>query len=403
MHTSPTMPRKLDLIQVQRGLFAVFVMLYHIRGAEWLASQANGIDDILLSSHVFGNLSHSGIDVFFAISGFIMVYITMNDGFGVKAAGSFIFRKAARVYPTWWLFLGLFCVLMVLIVGTPWHPEHLRQGMSGPVFVLKSIFLIPQETPTPVLQVGWTLVHEQYFYILFALLMLLPRRLLPICLAIWATIPLGLMIFAPEATKSMPALRLITHPMTLEFITGAFAGLAFLRWGGKFALPLGAIGTLLYIVMVSVASVERVEFEPAYRVTCFILPVTLMVYGAAGIQNLVKDSKIVGKAAIFGDWSFSLYLSHPLVLAVLPGLFERAANLMEGKLGVSTSTVALIRLGTPGITDNLIFITTASTLCILVGAIGYYGFERPVARLIGRARARKTHPQTPENASSSAG
>jgi exopolysaccharide production protein ExoZ len=53
--------------------------------------------------------------------------------------------------------------------------------------VLASILLLPQ-AGRPLLVVGWTLVHEMYFYLVFSIGMLIPRRGLPWLLSGWVAV-----------------------------------------------------------------------------------------------------------------------------------------------------------------------------------------------------------------------
>ena len=132
-----------------------------------------------------------GVDLFFVISGFIMVWVAGALPRGTASARDFMFARVTRIYPLWWLFAGAMALFLLYFKGVPWDPERLDpKELDGAVHLIKSLFLWPQPTH-PVLGVGWTLVHEMYFYVGFALLLLcVPLRWRLRALLAWGAIVL---------------------------------------------------------------------------------------------------------------------------------------------------------------------------------------------------------------------
>lgn len=85
-----------------------------------------------------------GVDIFFAISGFVMVVVTAGIWGRPGTAEPFLVRRAIRVVPLYWLFT-VFKVLLLLAlpalavstVLTPWH-------------VISSFLFIPASIELPV-------------------------------------------------------------------------------------------------------------------------------------------------------------------------------------------------------------------------------------------------------------
>jgi len=75
-----------------------------------------------------------------------------------------------------------------------------------------------------------------------------------------------------------------------------------------------------------------------------------------------------------GDWSYSLYLSHYLVLI---GIIRLAR---EAKPYIPESITAQFSLGAPGIWDNAAFTLAAAILSIIAAALSYYMIERPILK-----------------------
>ena len=112
----------------------------------------------------------SGVDLFFVISGFVMVTITGNQFQRAGFVREFLFHRITRIYPLYWLFTLL--ALAVLLA----RPDMLKRSFEAQELV-RSVLLLPQDG-LPLLMVGWTLIHEMYFYIVFSLLLVSERRVL---------------------------------------------------------------------------------------------------------------------------------------------------------------------------------------------------------------------------------
>ncbi|MBU6268684.1 MAG: acyltransferase [Sphingomonadales bacterium] len=99
-----------------------------------------------------------GVDLFFAISGFVMI---VSTGRSIPAPATFLRRRVIRVAPLYWL-ATLFTVGWYHVLGKPPQPGA----------VIHSLLFLPHAGPTgrvaPVLDVGWTLNYEFAFYALFA-------------------------------------------------------------------------------------------------------------------------------------------------------------------------------------------------------------------------------------------
>ena len=61
------------------------------------------------------------------------------------------------------------------------------QGDGEKLSIWKAFLLIPQK-PTPLVAQGWTLVHELYFYLIFALLLRVRQSWVPAALLTWGAL-----------------------------------------------------------------------------------------------------------------------------------------------------------------------------------------------------------------------
>jgi len=115
----------------------------------------------------------SGVDVFFVISGFIMLATTR--GRDTTAAG-FLVRRLLRVAPLYWL------ATLAMLAGSLLAPAAFHTLRYSAATVVESLLFIPHWSLAfpgnawPVLVPGWTLNYEMFFYVLFALSLALPAR-----------------------------------------------------------------------------------------------------------------------------------------------------------------------------------------------------------------------------------
>jgi exopolysaccharide production protein ExoZ len=334
------MPDKLRNIQGLRAIAVLLVMLIHIQ-----ANELRSAGDALLSPWLYHGVA--GVDLFFVISGFVMVWITQRGDRPIHI-GHFLYSRATRVYPAVWLWTTV-AIIGFVMSGT------LQQWLEHSD-LLFSYLLLPQSN-APLLGLSWTLIHELYFYLVFSALLLVPRRMLWIGLLVWAGF-----IWAGHAAgwaDLNPNVRLIFHSLTLEFIAGAFIGLIVLRWSppkpGLIAL-FGAAGMIAGALFLG--EPDPGEYPKQWgRVLAFLPGASLLVLGCASLDRQNAWS-MPGMLVQLGDWSYSLYLSHLIVIAAIAHVWTRFAQ--------------------PGPWDNLLVIMVMAGAPIIVAMVGYYGFEHPV-------------------------
>jgi len=98
--------RKLPAVQVLRGIAAAMVVFHHA-GAVIPAADAQR--SWILRSHLT-LIGAAGVDIFFVISGFIMFYTHGHVG-GSREAGLFLWKRALRIYPPYWLWTSVLILI----------------------------------------------------------------------------------------------------------------------------------------------------------------------------------------------------------------------------------------------------------------------------------------------------
>lgn len=374
---------KLTSIQALRGIAALAVFLCHLIAIEEAhAGRSQKLTDFWI------NGAH-GVDLFFVISGFIMVWVAADLKRGISTAGAFLYSRITRIYPLWWLFAGTMAVFLIIFRGVPWDITRIEPaGIDGPTHLLKSFLLLPQPEH-PVLGVGWTLVHEMYFYLGFALLILLvPRKWRLAGLLTWAAAVTVGALAGLTSSFGNTLVDLIFYPMTLQFVAGALVGYAIKAGWRRFATPLailGVIGLIVSFLEIDIAMADAVAGALGYdqlpqfgahwrRTFTYGIPAALLIYGLVVLEMERGLGAYIPKLMVsLGDWSYSLYLCHVLVISA-----------------VGRVTYGLVSPESPLATAAYLVLVTFAT--ILTAALTYHLFERPSIRLFRRWRPQPGKP-----------
>jgi exopolysaccharide production protein ExoZ len=341
---------KLLTLQVARGVAANLVVISHLTLVD--AKYGGGT----MPPFLFYGIA--GVDVFFVLSGFVMVAIAGRD----IRSDQFLWRRAVRIYPTYWL------VSLVVLGVSLVFPAIVNSSIQGPISIWRSFLLIPQET-LPLLAVGWTLIHEMYFYLVFALLLFF-RIPVPTGLVMWSAFLVLCAAFVPPGhIAASPVLTVLLSPLTAEFMMGAVAGVLYRTGAVRWALGAGSIGLLAIaatIVFVAPAlSLAKNIHLDSWRVILFGAPAALIIYALAAWELRTSPHAPAILVAL-GDWSYATYLVHVLVLSAL------------GRM------IAVV--SSPGIGTTLLLAGFGLVATNLAGGATFHLFERPLLMKLHKLR-----------------
>ncbi|HBL7130421.1 TPA: acyltransferase [Serratia marcescens] len=323
------MKDKIESIQILRGLAALSVVLFHYR--YYLVPDGSSV---AIPNMLFG-WGAIGVDLFFVISGFIMVYITNDKTVGMKASFEFIVNRLTRILPTYYIIL-----LFVFLTGGAMSIFHYPEKTNTLISALT--FHPYTNSPAPLyindegmFNVRWTLNYELYFYLAFSLCLLVRHRLL--ALACWFSFPAILACFTGQNVTFLTAgyefnsslLRFFTNPIIIEFGFGMLTGYLYKHFKGRneklfFALAILTLATTIYLVVTG-----RL---PAYNLSTSFVFSLLVLFFALGNNIIVKVTP--SPVIVLGNISFSWYLLHsPLASFISDKVEKEHPNLMHSSLG----------------------------------------------------------------------
>jgi peptidoglycan/LPS O-acetylase OafA/YrhL len=316
--------RKLLLVQTLRAAAALLVVGEHI--SDLLAQRMR------LTHFVFANGS-SGVDIFFVISGLVMVVSSQPLVHRSNPGGTFFRRRLERIVPLYWIATTLALIFNFAL------PQLAANGRPALWRVVASYFFLPSARGTPVfpvLAVGWTLNYEMVFYVFFACalgLRVSPLRVLTPALGTIAVI-------AFLAKPGVPGVVVYEDRIVLEFLYGVVLGMAVVagRVPGKFWSAVMAVSGFAVLL----------TMEPTFTMTrplIWGIPALAIVAGAIGLERTVGQ-RVPGWILEIGDASYAIYLFHGFVLPVVGmalmriGLSKSATVVLAVAAGMLGSTLA---------------------------------------------------------------
>ncbi|ENF6039687.1 acyltransferase [Citrobacter amalonaticus] len=294
-------------IHYLRGLAALAVVAFHLRPLIDNVYAQKNLGQLLFSH---GDL---GVDLFFIISGFIITLATTKKT--TNYIIDFVIKRTFRIYPV--LIIGLMGIFFLmpnddlLNIMRSAIPLHLDYAKEAPYFGYNSLIT------------AWTLTYELYFYFIFLIAMTISHKYRAfVCSAILMSIVFisqiyfnGYIDFSGHSTAKiestsniMTLIKFSSSPMLLEFVVGMMLY--------EFRKVVTRI-PLANIISFSLTAFVICSFFSGYRSSHGPLN-----YGAWGVSlliaTLIYDSKHgikENKALSFlGDISYSLYISHVLVI-----------------------------------------------------------------------------------------
>ena len=356
-----------------RGLLAMWVYLGHL-------SNAVGFKNYVLGMHALA------VDLFMILSGFLMVY-TWKTAISIEHSFSFSLRHNAypfyanrffRIAPLYFLLLLIcYCFLTELaemhdyaqkLIPPPWaekisnfNPQTLWDFASFKWLFLHGTFTfgaIPgMESTTPL--PDWSLSLEMQFYLIMPLLLLLLGQMPIILLAIITAV---LALNAPSLFGSYLNPGSIAHfgqPSFIAFRLNAFmAGMVVAFWLRDSQLSKPSLKTNVFTVLSGLICILPLS-KPV--ILGYVIFVVLVLYRVPSLNKALSIKPL----RFLGDVSYSLYLSHLLIIIPVVYWLLQQPDFM--------SLSSLMRFGLAlGITAPLI---------ILVSYILFRGIEIPSIRM----------------------
>lgn len=302
-----------------------------------------------------------GVDLFFVISGFVMMTSSWRHLHEPGYGRVFLLRRLVRIGPMYWIATTMNLVLLAVLPSlVPERPSALR--------VLLSYLFVSTRSPTgrmePLHGVGWTLVFEMAFYLVFAVALALRANVLLVCVVVFTACTAGGLLRPDRFTS--PA-WVYLDPVVLYFVAGLVIG----RWVCDRATR-PALLWMAYLLVVWTLNALLRSGGDAFAWHLLLRPVlvTVVVVAVVLLEPLTR-TRVPAPLVLLGDASYSLYLFHPFIGPVVVVVLARLG------LGVPWVSVALVLLAS-----------------VVGSAVLYAVVERPLTRALQRwTPGLRPHPQ----------
>ena len=314
-------------IEVLRAIAVLGVLFHHLQGSLFT-------DPVPLLEKIHGWAQPWwGVDLFFAISGFVIARSLIPTLQGCtnrreywQQTRNFWLRRAFRLLPSAWLWLALMLLACVFLnrsgaFGT--LSANLQATLAGVLqyanFRFADSFFHYEYGSS---FVYWSLALEEQFYLLFPLLILLFRQRL-----VWALLALVAVQILTVRTPLLMVVR--TDALALGVLLAMWSAQpGYQRWEPTFLRrPWAAIATFIAIgSLLSFMATDRFTFAP-YRIGSIAVLGALLVWIASYNRDYLMPAGAVQRVlAWVGSGSYGMYLIHIPAYQLVRELIFRLQN-----------------------------------------------------------------------------
>lgn len=324
------LPARIPVLDGLRGVAILSVMAYHF----WFYGTVFGHT---IWERVYSHaaaVGWIGVDLFFVLSGFLITGILYDSRHDPHYYRVFYARRTVRIFPLYYAFLTLFCVIVPMALGLFHRPElaPIHDSTAVKLFVwsytlnwyegFKGFSVVSAS-----LQHFWSLSIEEQFYLAwpFLVVTLSRRRLMGLCAALMI---LGFFLRIVLFRLHLPdAAYTWTFCRTDSLAVGAIVALAArdphdwkvaVNWARRLTLPALCL-TAPLIALLGL----RLQFIPEqFALSSFLYTLLGIFFGgclvmamSAGAETLTHRSLSSPFLRFFGKYSYCLYICHqPLIV-----------------------------------------------------------------------------------------
>ncbi|MDE1162357.1 MAG: acyltransferase [Acidobacteriaceae bacterium] len=322
MKEPTAMRRKYLGLQILRFVAAFMVLVTH---SGYYASER------LAGGFGYWKNGAAGVDIFFVLSGFVMIYSSTKLFGDPKGWKIFAERRIVRIVPLYWLATTAKVILLLVASGVVLHAK------LGMFEVIASYLFLPSRNSTgeigPLLGVGWTLNFEMFFYFLFTLALWLRLNVYRFVGSVLILLSCGAFIRHSE----WPAISFYLKVSVLEFLYGMLIARACMK--GRH-LPVNAAVAVLLLAFWALVT----PWQPMLRAHAIShgLAAALIIYSMASLED--RLTRIPNFVLYLADASYAIYLFHSLIAPGVPAVFAKL-HLTKPWLSIICSVLVSLGVG----------------------------------------------------------
>jgi exopolysaccharide production protein ExoZ len=310
--------QRMAALEGLRGVAAFLVVIHHY--VNWVIDYTQPGSLQALVYGVAGHLGATGVQLFFVLSGFLIHFILMSRP---QKYGPFLKRRIVRVVPLAW-----FCISLALFIMFM-RGRYEVPAMTGNIWIdiIGNYLLIPGIFPALALyQVTWTLSYEMLFYAVCPLLVMMYQafRLTSLArvaislsfvpLIFWLSryhFSVAYFVVGVLVAEALPLLKRHDRLAFFTNLAAIFYAVPMIIWNQFIAGELARY------------PLETKGIWTIMQQFCFLGPAFfLLVAATVGPEKSLARILALTPIRFIGAISYSLYLTHILVLGGLMALFH---------------------------------------------------------------------------------
>ncbi|MDB0048987.1 acyltransferase [Candidatus Pelagibacter sp.] len=319
----------IENLQSLRAFAAINVVIFHILGS----SISYGFNLHFLST--LGGWGANGVDIFFVISGFVMLHTQLKKKRNIY---DFLKSRVIRIVPIYW-FVTTFSILTYILLPN----SIFNSAVPSTEHMLHSYFFVSSflSEQSPIIFIGWTLEWEMLFYLVFGLGLLFTdlRKT-------------SMFVFCILFIISAYSLNLLVLEFLLGMLIAYLVNKEIIRKKIGFLLLL--IGFVFLLLSIN-PSISELEIDRFFK---WGLPSFLIVFGAVTTKQFFYPI-----LRYLGDASYSIYLIQMFTIPV----FYKIISRFEIN-NINADLLAILCLA----------------LCIVTGVLMHSFIEKPMTKILRR-------------------
>jgi peptidoglycan/LPS O-acetylase OafA/YrhL len=339
-----------------RGVAIILVMTGHIAKRAMFFSK----HEVLRFITDLTFIGWVGVDIFFALSGFLITSILLRTRQDEHYFRNFYARRALRIFPLYFVFLLVFVLLSRQL--DPGFHAQLPQLLPYFLTYLQNWIILEKGALSLYLFVTWSLAIEEQFYLIWPAVVYFARReiLARICYGILILSIAGRIACVLAWSDQFDAGRFIyynTFTRFEELVFGALLAIALTHPTGrerlqKISLPvfLASLSAFIgisawsfpYLSPVSTGALALSAYTLAGLFTTALIAV-FITHPERSLLRRVFQNKALG---FFGKYSYSMYLLHlPILINLVDPFWDARIRGWKMYLGFILLTYVLTILG----------------------------------------------------------
>ncbi|AYH01386.1 acyltransferase [Pectobacterium parmentieri] len=329
---------RVESLDYLRGVMALSVVIYHY--VSW-----SGGYGLLGSEHLLGKLGVYAVSMFYILSGLSLAYVYDGKIKSLSDAKKFAIKRIFRIFPLFWIVTTLALIIKFkseINFQFPFYEAFLNYTLTFGFISPSSYFSIG----------AWSIGNEMVFYFILCITYLIANKFdrvieIVTIVSIFMGIIYTFWILTPNNTLAEQWTSYI-NPLNQFFFF--MAGVSIFRFRKHTILPLNRKSYLIIFIFSSFIFFIYPSEGDAINITtslsriilsasCVIFVLSVYILDPHGNNYIYRGLKTLGQI------SYSIYLLHPVISAILISLLKKSGINISLQIAYLVSFILVLIAG----------------------------------------------------------